>query len=372
MQAAQQPAIRGFHSPPNRRPDGPTGPESRSALPAAGTGEIWPRVVAAAPAFLAVWPARRPAAPALPLRRLHSQRLPVPVIVVGNLTVGGSGKTPLVLWLVGRLREQGWRPGIISRGYGGSARTGASGVSPRRRLRWSAMNPCCSPDAAACRFSSGATARLQAAPCWPLTPSVTSSFPTTGCSTTACSARSKWPSSTAAARATVVCCRPAPCASPCGVSGADRAWCGTVAAATRVEGAARRLPQFDMRLVGQRFVARKRRRALLRRCVACAAASCMRSPASVISQRFLLAAEGARARIRSASVSRSPSRIALPILPLPGNGILLMTEKDAVKCEPLATGEAWVLPVEAVITSQPGQPGLFETILEMLHGRTPA
>jgi tetraacyldisaccharide 4'-kinase len=45
---------------------------------------------------------------------LRTQRLPVPVIVVGNLTVGGSGKTPLVLWLVERLREAGWRPGIIS------------------------------------------------------------------------------------------------------------------------------------------------------------------------------------------------------------------------------------------------------------------
>lgn len=46
--------------------------------------------------------------------------LPVPVAVVGNLTVGGSGKTPLVLWLVERLRARGWRPGIISRGYGGA------------------------------------------------------------------------------------------------------------------------------------------------------------------------------------------------------------------------------------------------------------
>jgi tetraacyldisaccharide 4'-kinase len=52
---------------------------------------------------------------------LRSVRLPVPVIVVGNITVGGSGKTPLVLWLAEYLREQGYKPGLISRGYGGKA-----------------------------------------------------------------------------------------------------------------------------------------------------------------------------------------------------------------------------------------------------------
>lgn len=52
---------------------------------------------------------------------MASERLPVPVIVVGNITVGGSGKTPLVLWLAKFLLQQGYRPGIVSRGYGGSA-----------------------------------------------------------------------------------------------------------------------------------------------------------------------------------------------------------------------------------------------------------
>ena len=52
-------------------------------------------------------------------RQARPERLAVPVIVVGNITVGGAGKTPLTLWLAGQLKERGWRPGIVSRGYGG-------------------------------------------------------------------------------------------------------------------------------------------------------------------------------------------------------------------------------------------------------------
>jgi tetraacyldisaccharide 4'-kinase len=51
---------------------------------------------------------------------LKTHRVPVPVIMVGNITAGGTGKTPAVIWLARELRVRGFSPGIVSRGYGGS------------------------------------------------------------------------------------------------------------------------------------------------------------------------------------------------------------------------------------------------------------
>jgi tetraacyldisaccharide 4'-kinase len=54
------------------------------------------------------------------LRILKSTHPGIPVVVVGNVTAGGSGKTPLVLWIAELLRARGWSPAIVSRGYGGA------------------------------------------------------------------------------------------------------------------------------------------------------------------------------------------------------------------------------------------------------------
>ena len=63
---------------------------------------------------------------------LNSERLPAPVISVGALTVGGAGKTPVVRYLAGRLRDAGYRPAVLSRGYGrktGAMRRATPGAS---------------------------------------------------------------------------------------------------------------------------------------------------------------------------------------------------------------------------------------------------
>ncbi len=60
---------------------------------------------------------------------LKSHKLAAPVIIVGNITVGGTGKTPLVIWLAQYLRQQGYNPGVISRGFKGQTQPSPQLVS---------------------------------------------------------------------------------------------------------------------------------------------------------------------------------------------------------------------------------------------------
>jgi tetraacyldisaccharide 4'-kinase len=68
-----------------------------------------------------------------------ARRASVPVMSVGNLAVGGTGKTPLVAWMARRLQKEGWVPAIVSRGYGGAAGPGplvvSTGEGPRVNAR---------------------------------------------------------------------------------------------------------------------------------------------------------------------------------------------------------------------------------------------
>ena len=65
---------------------------------------------------------------------LRQEKIGCPVVSVGNLTVGGTGKTPMVMVLAGLLRKWGLRPAVLSRGYGGKSRSGVLVVSDGRSV----------------------------------------------------------------------------------------------------------------------------------------------------------------------------------------------------------------------------------------------
>ncbi|MCQ4263602.1 tetraacyldisaccharide 4'-kinase [Stutzerimonas stutzeri] len=71
----------------------------------------------------------------------NAYRAPIPVIVVGNITVGGTGKTPLILWLIEHCRRRGLRVGVVSRGYGAKPPTLPWRVRPEQSAEQSGDEP---------------------------------------------------------------------------------------------------------------------------------------------------------------------------------------------------------------------------------------
>ncbi|MFW0096983.1 MAG: tetraacyldisaccharide 4'-kinase [Coxiella endosymbiont of Haemaphysalis qinghaiensis] len=64
------------------------------------------------------------------LRLKKNRQFSVPIIVIGSVTVGGSGKTPLAIWLANQLKKQGFQPGLVSYGYGGKTKNHPQVVTP--------------------------------------------------------------------------------------------------------------------------------------------------------------------------------------------------------------------------------------------------
>lgn len=95
---------------------------------------LWPL------AWLYRWISRRRRVAYLSGRRQIS-RPPIPVIVVGNITAGGTGKSPLTLAIVEHLKRRGWRPAIVSRGYGGKSENYPLLVTPETTAALSGDEP---------------------------------------------------------------------------------------------------------------------------------------------------------------------------------------------------------------------------------------
>jgi len=301
---------------------------------------------------------------------IRSFRLPVPVIIVGNLTVGGSGKTPLVLWLVEQLDGRGWRPGIISRGYGGSAggahavtldattslvgdeplllarRSGVPVFVGRDRLAAGrallAANPDCNVivsddglqhyrlqrSVEIAVFDGRSAGNGELLPAGPLREPLGRLRETTG-----------------------------------------MVWNSVVPDQMARVGAASAVPRFSMRLVGERFFALSDAQ---RSCTAVDlrgrrlfAAAGIGDPSRFFAQLAALGLEFEAHPFADHHVFVAED------LAFARDGVLLMTEKDAVKCSAFTLGETWVLPVVAQIDAAPDGRLLLDTILEKLDGRSP-
>ena len=294
-------------------------------------------------------------------RQAQPVRLAVPVIVVGNITVGGAGKTPLTIWLAQQLRQRGWRPGIVSRGYGGnnaeprsvSANSLAAevGDEPILLARRSAAPVWVGRDrAAAGRALLAAQPEVNVILCddglqhYRLARDVELAvFDGRG-------AGNGW-------RLPI-----GPLREPLHrLAAVDAVICNGLPDNRIPDG----LAQFAMRLQAADFYCledaqQTRSAASLHGCKLYALAG-IGDPG-----RFFRTLTGL-GLVFAAHPFPDHHAYSAADLAFAQDGILLMTEKDAVKCAGLTAGETWVLPVEAELS-----PALIDLILEKLHGRQAA
>lgn len=301
---------------------------------------------------------------------LRAARLPVPVIVVGNIIAGGAGKTPLTLWLVQALSARGRRPGIVSRGYGGAGQiaevTAESdprqvGDEPVLLATRAGVPVCVGRDrTAAGRALLVAHPEVDVLVCddglqhYRLARDIELAV------VDARGIGNGWPLPLGPLREPAARLRNVDAV--VGHAGAEAVWQPLAGA----------VPAYPMRLAPGPFVSLhdpSRR----------FAPGALAEYAAATGRRlYAIAGIGAPERFFAtlatlgfAGIDARPFpdhyAYTAPDLAFAQGGILLMTEKDAVKCRPLYSGEAWVLPVDAEVPAS-----LVNYLLEKLHGRPAA
>lgn len=283
--------------------------------------------------------------------------LPVPVVVVGNIVVGGTGKTPLVIWLAERLRQAGYQPGIVSRGHGGRAKI-ATPVQPDSDPAMVGDEPVLLAQRSACpvwvgRYRAEAARQLLA-----LHPEVDVILADDGLQHYALG-------------------RDVEIAVVDGERGFGNGWLlpagplreprWRLAAvdAVVVNGGQvlpdLPVPQFGMRLLGERF--RQLGRAELKVDAGYFAGRVVQAVAGIGNpERFF-------GKLRQLGIQTEghalPDHHRYDVMDIPA-GTVLMTEKDAVKCARFDLPDAWVLAVDAEVA-----PGLEKNIIERIsrHGQ---
>ena len=302
------------------------------------------------------------------LGKFPVDRLPVPVVVVGNITVGGAGKTPLTLWLAEQFRLRGYRPGIISRGY----RLGAN----KKESNNSAIEVTPESDAALVGDEPILLARRSACPVWVGTKraeagrALLAAHPEVN--VLICDDGLQHLALARDVEVAVFDSRGigngwrlplGPLRDPVSRLGSVDAvvFNGSVdpVFAQAVKGA----PVFAMSLQPGTFY---RLTNPLERCTAADLQAAQQKIYAVAGigypERFFQTLQALGLEI---SGHPFPDHHAYQSsdLDFAAEGVVLMTEKDAVKCAPLALANAWVLPVEAKIS-----PALADTLLEKIHG----
>lgn len=292
---------------------------------------------------------------------LSRERLPVPVVVVGNLVAGGAGKTPLTLWLVAELKARGRHPGIVSRGYGAagdvqlvsaSGDAAHCGDEPLLLARRSGVPVAVGRDRAA-----AGRALLAAHPeCDVLVAD-------DGLQHYRLGRDAEIAVFDARGAGNGMLLPAGPLREPLTrLAAVDAVVLNGLSA---LAGLPPQLPVFAMTLAGTRFVSLADP---ARQCGAGDLAGRTLHAYAGIGDpaRFFRHLEGLGLRVVAHPFPDHHCYVAADFAPARG-GVVLLTEKDAVKCAGLIDGEAWLLPVCAEVA-----PALVDRILEKIDGRTTA